>query len=279
MVTSPRTTLRAAALIVVTTLAAAAPLSAASAEESLDLRYSLSVGALGAADMALRHEEDGEGYRSELSTRARGVAHLLSRYQSAAVSEGRESAGDGLAPESYCWISDQRQRTRTIDVVFDPDSGDVVRMEMQRNGKPKRTEVPPELQVGVVDPLTAIFNLRRRTAEALAGEGPERFGASVFDGRRRYDIEAEILGRGRATIDGEKHPVVEVKLNIRPLAGFDEHDLEQVPGEDGYARVQLSDDGRLVPLDVRTYGAPVATRLELIEDCSDGRRCGPIPTN
>jgi hypothetical protein len=240
--------------LIVLTLA----LPATAAAESLDLRYSLSLRGIPAGEMTLRYEEDGDTYRSELTARARGLAKLLSGYRSTAVSQGQISAENRLVPTSYRWVSDQRNKTWTTDVVFEPDTGDVVSLDLRKSDKPRQTEVPEELQRDVLDPVAAIVRLRRHAAEALAG-GPQRFEVSVFDGRRRYDIEAEMLGRATATIDRRERPVVEVRLSFHPLAGFDKTDLSRLPGRDGYALAQLSDDEHLLPLRIETRGAPGRT--------------------
>ena len=248
-------------------VALALTLPTAEAADSLEFRYSLNLRGLPAGEMVLRHEENGERYRSELSGRSGGIAGLFGSYRSTAISQGRVAPENGLQARSYHWVSQRSHRLWVTDIVFDQDTGDVVDLSLRRNNDPRGTEEPPELQTGVLDPVAAVVELRRLTAEALAG-GPQRYAVNVFDGRRRYDVEAELIGRTTATVDRRPEPVVEVRLTFRPLAGLDESDLSRLPGDDGYAIAYLSDDDQLVPLRVETRGAPVETLLRLVEYCA-----------
>jgi hypothetical protein len=167
-------------------IAATLAFPTAATAEALDLRYTFNLRGVPAGEMVLRHEENGERYRSELSARGRGLVNLLGGYQSTAISQGRVSPEDGLEPLSYHWVSDRRDKLWVTDIVFDREGG-VADLRITRNNDPRGTDVPPELQRDVLDPVAAIVDLRRQTAEALAG-GPQSYGVSVFDGRRRYDI-------------------------------------------------------------------------------------------
>ena len=276
------TALRAAAAAVALFLALSAPAAAPAATASaLDLRYVVYWGGLHVADVALRYDEqpEAENYNAVLSARTRGLADVLTQYLGDAEVQGLLSAEDGgLVPVSYRADYRQRRTDRTTVLSFDPESREVINIHMLKRGKPTETEVPPDLRVSVVDPVTAIFSLRRHTAEALAGEGPPRFTVGVIDGRRRYDLAAEVLGRRTAVVDGRERPVVEVKLRMVPLAGYDRDEMREARDESRYVVAQLSDDDRLIPLRLQNYGHPVTTVVRLVRDCSNGARC-PAVTN
>ena len=252
------------------------PATTAAALPPLDLRYVIYWGGLRVADVALRYEEDAPAvYHAELNARTRGLADVLVQYLGDAQTQGLLSGGNGLAPVSYRADYRQRKATRSTVVNFDPETGNVTGIEMLKRGAPKQTEVPESLRVDVVDPLTAIFSLRHQTAAALAG-GPQRFSVGVFDGSRRYDLEAQLLGRGTTNLDGRDHPVVQLRLDMVPLAGFDRDEMDR--DRNSYIIAHLSDDERLVPLRLQTHGAVVATVVRLTQDCSNGVRC-PSVTN
>ena len=177
------------------------------------------------------------------------------------------SGGDALQPEP-----------QALAARYEPESREVTNIHMLKRGKPTETEVPPDLRVSVVDPVTAIFSLRRHTAEALAGEGPPRFTVRVIDGRRRYDLAAEVLGRRTAVVEGGERPVIEVRLRMVPLAGYDRDEIEAALDPGRYVIAQLSDDDRLIPLRLQSHGHPVTTVVRLVRDCSNGARC-PSVTN
>jgi Protein of unknown function (DUF3108) len=271
------TVFRAAAVAL--TLALSAP-AAAATEPDLDLRYVVYWGGLRVADVALRYDEqpESENYHAALSARTRGLADVLTQYLGDAEVEGLLSANDGLAPVSYRADYRQRRTDRSTVLRFDPESREVTNIHMLKRGKPTETEVPPDLRLSVVDPVTAIFSLRRHTAEALAGEGPPRFTVGVIDGRRRYDLAAEVLGRRTAVVEGGERTVIEVRLRMVPLAGYDRDEMEAALDPSRYVIAQLSDDDRLIPLRLQSYGHPVTTVVRLVRDCSNGARC-PSVTN
>lgn len=277
MSASMPTAFRAAAVAL--TLALSAP-AAAATEPDLDLRYVVYWGGLRVADVALRYDEqpESENYRAELSARTRGLADVLTQYLGDAEAHGQLSADNGPAPVSYRADYKQRRSDRSTVLSFDPESREVTGIQMLKRGRPTETDVPPSLQVSVVDPVTAIFSLRQHAAEALAGTGPTSFTVGVIDGRRRYDLAAELIGRRTAVVEGEERPVIELRLRMVPLAGYDRDEMREAQDPSRYVIAQLSDDDRLVPLRLQSYGHPVTTVVRLVRDCSNGARC-PSVTN
>ena len=254
--------------------------AAAATEPDLDLRYVIYWGGLRVADVALRYDEQpgGDNYHAELSARTRGLADVLTSYLGDAEVDGLLLNGGGPAPVSYRADYKQRKTHRSTVLSFDPENREVTGIQMLKRGQPTETEVPPDLQVSVVDPVTAIFSVRQHTAEALAGTGPTSFTVGVMDGRRRYDLSAELLGRRTAVIEGQERPVIELRLRMVPLAGYDRDDMREAQDPGRYIVAQLSDDGRLIPLRLQSHGHPVTTVVRLVRDCSNGARC-PSVTN
>ena len=132
--------------------------------------------------------------------------------------------------------------------------------------------MPEGLRKNVIDPLTAFLRLRDHVA--TAGEG-EAFTAQIFDGRRRYDLAAEVVGRDRASVAGRQQRVVRVALTLELLAGSNSNDLETVATDDDRveAELLLSDDQRLLPLRLSILNSTFANSIELLQDCSGEAGC------
>jgi hypothetical protein len=145
-----------------------------------------------------------------------------------------------------------------------------VGLEITKRGKPDSTKVPEELRKNVTDPLTALFQLRDHVAAAGAHEP---FKAGVFDGRRRYELEARVAGHERAWVAGSNRQVVRVKMTLTLLAGSDLDDV--VDGDDRSLALELllSDDQRLLPLRMELLDTTPAASIELLQDCSGSAGC------
>jgi hypothetical protein len=188
---------------------------------------------------------------------------------------GRVRNDDGLTPRSYRLESEAGKKTRTVEVRFDPASGDVVDLRITKRGRPDGSKVPPELQKGVIDPLSALLRLRDHAAAMRRGDAEvPPFEAAVFDGRRRTDVGARLLGRDSAVVAGRKWPVLRLELSLRPLAGYNDNDLESAGGLETYRmELLLSDDERLLPLRLTTLDWLLPVSIELVEDCTTSTGC------
>ena len=145
-------------------------------------------------------------------------------------------------------------------------------LEITKRGKPDDSDVPEELRKNVTDPLTAFFHCattsRPRTTVTLLP-------AQIFDGRRRYDVEARMVRRDRAWIAGRQQRVIKLALTLEFIAGADTEDLEEVAVEDDQveAELLLSADERLLPLRMRILNRPLGGSIELLQDCSSEAGC------
>lgn len=260
-----------AALLLSASLGTATP--GASAPE-LKLRYALSLAGVPLAKLTLGHEIEGQHYRTGLDIDTIGLAGKLLGYHSESDAAGRVQKKRGLVPRSYNLASETRKKTRTVRVRFDPASGDVIDLRITKRGKPGGTDVPPELQKGVIDPLSAFLRLREHAAALRDGADLPAFEAAVFDGRRRTDMSAHLLGRDSAVVAGRTWPVLRLALSLTPLAGYDDDDLEAA-GDLGTFDLELllSDDERLLPLRLTTLDWLLTASIELVEDCSSSSGC------
>jgi hypothetical protein len=244
----------------------------ADANGPLDLRYAVYWAGFRIATLTLEHEVRSTRYRSQLLIETVGLVEKLVRYRAKTSASGRLGAGESLLPVTYSSEYRSRKKDRRSVVRFDPQSGDVLDLEITKRGKPDDSKVPEELRKNVTDPLTAFFQMRDHVA--TAGEG-DAFAARIFDGRRRYDVEARMVGRDRAWIAGRQQRVIKLLLSLEFLAGADTDDLEEVAVEDDRieAELLLSADERLLPLRLRILGRPLAGHVELLQDCSNEAGC------
>jgi hypothetical protein len=244
----------------------------ADANRPLDLRYAVYWAGFRIATLTLEHEVRSTRYRSQLLIETVGLVEKLVHYRARTSASGRLGEGDSLLPVTYSSEYRSRKKDRRSVVKFDPRSGDVLDLEITKRGKPDDSKVPEELRRNVTDPLTAFFQIRDHVATADKGHA---FAAQIFDGRRRYDVEARMVGRDRAWIAGRQQRVIKLLLSLEFLAGANADDLEEVAVEDDRveAELLLSADERLLPLSLRILDRPLAGRIELLQDCSSEAGC------
>lgn len=238
----------------------------------LNLRYGLYWAGFQIATLTLEHEIQSTRYRSQLLIESVGLVEKLVHYRARTLATGRLGDGDSLLPVTYRSEYRSRKKDRRSIVKFDPASGDVLELEITKRGKPDDSKVPEALRKNVIDPLTAFLRIRDHVATAVKGE---LFTAQIFDGRRRYDLAAEVVGRDRAWIAGRDQRAVRLALTLKFLAGSNVDDLEEVAADDDRveAELMLSDDERLLPLRLSILNTVIAGRIELLQDCSGEAGC------
>jgi Protein of unknown function (DUF3108) len=240
----------------------------ASEEPSLELRYGLYWGGVRLATLDLHHEAAPGGYQAGLSVETVGLIKKLTKYRAEANAEGEQRLLGKRIPVTFSSMYKSRKKSRSAAIEFDPLTGDVVGLRIEKRGRPDGTDVPEELQHDVVDPLTAFFSLRDALRRARL-EGRGEFEAAVFDGRRRFDVEARVTGHERVKLSGRSWPAIRVELDILPIVGFDDADLEEV-GADENERLRLevmfSDDEHLLPLQINTLDTTIAGTISLLEN-------------
>lgn len=142
--------------------------------------------------METKGEFDGRHYALASTQATLGLFDLIVDFHSLAESKGAlraGAAGLGVQPESYRhqarWHGEERH----------------VRLDYTGDGPPKadvapppeaddRDPVPPELQAGTIDPLSAAVLL----GAVEAGRPPCSSDAAIYDGRQRYNLRFESLG-------------------------------------------------------------------------------------
>jgi hypothetical protein len=253
----------AAALLAVAIALPTRPLAALGLG-GFDLRYSMEVGGVPVATVALSVAPGERDTTSRLVVSTDGLAALFGRH----VTTMRATTGPDEQPLNFTARYEKPDRTRDLAVQWN-EAGHVARAVEIRRGRERPSEVPPALLRDAVDPLTGVLQLRRWLAEPSTAHGSE-LRIPLFDGRKRLDLEARRLddrGAGDAA-----RPTIEVRL--LPVYGFDANDaFVSWPGEtQRWFEVTLSNDGRFAPIAVTEAGRPLLTATH---ECSEAT-CAPL---
>ena len=251
--------------------------SVAASDDTLELRYRFSWAGVPIAVFGLRHMTNTTIYQTELAIETTGLADQLFTYRALAFATGAYREPHGLTASWFRTGYTSSKKSRQILIRFDPNTGDVLELEITKRGEPDRSKVPASLQKGVTDPLTALMKLRHQLSEAPS-VGTGRYTEVIFDGRRRFDLEANVRGRGRAEIGGRSVPVVRVEVGLKWIAGSNADDLEPAEAGEDHLRLELllSDDGRRLPLRLRTLDSLFTAQLEVLPECLGAQGCPPV---
>ncbi len=244
-------------------------------DEPVELLYRFTWAGVPIAEVGLRHAANSTLYQTEVAIRTTGLADQLVGFRGSSHATGRYEEADGFRVSRFRSASSSYRKSRRILVRFDRETGDVVELELTRRGEPDRSKVPEVLQKGVTDPVTAVLQMRHQLATAGNLNG---YRAAVFDGRRRFDAEAKVIGRHRADIAGRAWPVIELEINLTWLAGANSDDMDKAEAGDNRLRLKLllSDDERLIPLRLSTMDSLLTATAEIMPECLGPTGCTPV---
>ncbi|MEJ5231191.1 MAG: DUF3108 domain-containing protein [Geminicoccaceae bacterium] len=269
-----RRRLRAALTVAALLLGSVGPAAAGTAD--LDARYRVSVAGVPVAELSFGLVEADGTFRTRLAMESVGLAAAWNGARSELSGLGRRDGSGRPIPVRFTSRLEKRDRDRAVEIRYDP-AGAVAAVEITSRGRKKVSEVPPELRVGTVDPLTAFARLRVWLEQAVAGRAGPAVTVPVFDGRKRLDLEARYVGRVPAP-DGENGEVLELAVRLVGIFGFDEDDqLIHLPDGDEPAplRVLVRADGSFLPLRLDVPDRRVGPVIELVRDCQRVRCRAP----
>jgi Protein of unknown function (DUF3108) len=262
-------------LVGILAYALAAGQAMAGSDTPIELRYRFSWAGVPIAELGLRHAIDSTVYQTEIAIRTIGLADQLLGYRSASSATGKYEEPDGFTASRFRSASTSYRKSRRILVRFDHETGDVIELALTKRGEPDRSKVPEALQKGVMDPFTAVLQMRHLLAATgdLAG-----YTAAVFDGRRRFDAKARVTGRHETEIAGENLRVIEVEIGLTWIAGANEDDIDEAEAGDNQVRLKmlLSDDERLIPLQLSTTDSLLTATAEIMPECLGPAGCPPV---
>lgn len=160
-------------------------------------------------------------YRIESSLRFTGLAGWFSGGRQWNRVDGAWR-GDTARPLRFVGDGVWRGVPRRVEIEY--PAGQPVLRVLNPAEDPDRESVPPDLQAGTTDSLTALAQLTRNLAQTGRCEGR----AAVFDGRRRADLSARTLGRDFLPPWGEAWSGEATRCGFtgRQLAGFRHDDGE-----------------------------------------------------
>lgn len=244
-------------------------------DEPVELRYRLTWAGVPFAELGLRHATNSTLYQTEVAIRTIGVADQLVGYRGSSHATGRYQEPDGFTASRFRSASRSYKKSRRILVRFDRDTGDVIELELTKRGEPDRSKVPEALQKGVMDPLTAVLQMRHQLATTGHLDG---YTAAVFDGRRRFDLAATVMGRRRAEIAGHSRLVIELEIDLAWIAGANEDDIDDAEAGENRLRLKLlvSDDERLLPLRLSTIDSLLTATAEIMPECLGPEGCALV---
>lgn len=202
------------------------------------------------------------GYHLSMYFETQGLAEEFGKSRFEAASTGSHGGATGPRPAKFeavdGWMPFGRIRTT---LKF---KGTKVATEIRP--KPPAVPVRPGMTGGTIDPLTALYKLRRAVRRALKGGRPA-FVFPIYDGAKRYDLHATLGSRRSIRAGSGYRPVVLVNARINPIAGFDRDERRRFTASP--MKIYLSIDALFVPVEIRMAGARVT--LKSVE--TGGRRC------
>lgn len=252
-------------------------MSAAALGAPVQYRFAATWTGLAVADIYLALDDDGSGYRATIDIRSLGVMKLLSKFGAHGSAEGSFGPDGAILPVRY--DSDYKLRKKrnhqSLHYVTTGDGSTAERGPADTSTKP-----PLALQYrqNVVDPLAALAALRERLRQHLV-VADASFKIPVYDDKRRFDVNGKFLGRETLTIDRATYQALHFHLLLTPIAGFrsgaeEGEDIENKPRE---VELYLSDDARLVPLQLSlsVFYLPAVARL--VGSCTPATPCPIAP--
>ena len=267
-----RRTSLVAALLLGSLLSAAS--GAGSGTAPVDARYAIEVAGIRVAELALTVTPREGGVASRLVVQSVGLAAAWSGARSELVTLMRRPEGGPPTPVRFEAVHTKRDREREIRIRYGGD-GTITALALTSRGRPRPPEVPEELRVGTIDPLTAFERLRDWLPRTAAGEAARDISLPVFDGRKRFDLEARYVGR--TTSPDGRGEVHELSVRLIGRWGFDADDrfIELPDGDDpAPLRVLVDAANGAVPLRIDVPDRRTGPVVTLLRDCLS-ERCPP----
>ncbi|HUN52768.1 MAG TPA: DUF3108 domain-containing protein [Candidatus Sulfotelmatobacter sp.] len=225
------------------------------------------------ADIYLTLDDQGDGYRAAIDIRSLGLMKLLSKFGAHGTAEGKFTADGGILPTRYDTDYKLRKKRNHQNLLY-VRTGDGTTAERGPADTSSKPPVDPAFRRNVVDPLSALAALRERMRRHALAAGDD-FTIPVYDDKRRFDITGRLLGPQELELNGTKVKALRFHLLLTPIAGFrsaaeEGEDIENKPRP---VDLYLSDDARLVPLELSlsVFYLPAVTRL--VGACSEAAPC------
>jgi hypothetical protein len=193
-------------------------------------------------DFAVDFTDRGRSFDGRLVLESRGLLDTFRELRAMAQGSGRftdaPSPMQSIQPEGYLRVYRETGKAGIKEVRYTlglPPEG-------YNNGK-EDPRVPPELRWGALDPFATFALARRILRTAKSGE---RVALPVFDGKLRYDFQADVGDSTTIQIDGTATKTIPVTLEPIPISGFSEKHARSWKGKT--MTLHFSADGQFTPI-------------------------------
>ncbi len=265
-------------LVLASSLLAAWP--ANSQEASAKWRYEVHWGGFHAAQIVLTEESNSLGGKVAFRLETYGLARWLTKLRIDALGQ-LSAAADGPRSTAYRIEFFNRKSKSLREVEYDPafKKPAVVKTNRRDYYNPKDEEpeeepmapLSPELLIGVFDPETGIAKLQQLTRAAVEGGGPKKFSVPIFDGKSRYDFEAEVIGLQKRVVGNATYDTVALNMILRILGGMRAKHVKM--WDQSPFQVYLLPKDDYVPLQIVNQTLWATTMVNLIERCPPSPSC------
>ena len=262
----------------------------AEASDEVDLYMVMTMAGFTAGSIKLSIEDQEIETVSRLAMKSQGFFKFLTGYKSKSKAHSTGSVDDmPPMPISYDSSYETKKTERRVEIRYDIKTGEIDKLGSWKYGEPRKSKVPAALQSATADPLTAIVQFRHWIRELRGESWFQKVGAikaaskskvlDVFDGRRRYRLEIDLLQRKEVRHAGRDVPALRFKVELQALAGFSKNDmLASWSSEDGQRWIDIivTDDENPVPISMKTVGGSLETSIYLRKICHGDKKCRKI---
>lgn len=262
----------------------------AEASDELELYMVMTMTGLTAGSIKLSIEDQGSQTVSKLTMKSQGFFKFLTGYKSKAKALSTGSIdGASSMPITYDSTYETNDSERRVEIRYDDETGEIDKLGSWKRGEPRKPKVSAALQSATIDPLTAMIRFRHWISDLRNGSEGQKVSAikpavkrtafDVFDGRRRYRLDIELLERQKIRHAGRRVPALRFKVEMEALAGFSKNDmLAGWSSENGqrWIEVIITDDENPVPISMSTIGGGLKTSVHLRKICNGKDRCEKV---
>ncbi|RKQ96103.1 DUF3108 domain-containing protein [Maricaulis maris] len=234
---------------------------AVAGETRIEARYASSVLFFKVGEITLNASFGEQAYSAGSHIEAAGLAALFADFDIRAEVSGEGAAG-AREPSRYTHVERTGDKVRSVAVDF---AGPVARSDVEPPfgswGVPPASESD---RTGVIDPMTAFFELSRRLEDGEGCQGR----LPVFDGKARYDLRLETVGRDNVRTRGWRGEALVCHAWYEPIAGYDPEDY---PSERELRHplvlwlAPVAGDGAYLPVRLHTRAGFGGVTIELMD--------------
>ncbi len=232
-------------------------------------RYEFSWSGIGFGKIAIRTNETPTSYDSRVLVKSKGLASLFVKHSSDTTLTGARAGVDYL-PQVYETNFQTRNKKKYIKLEYDA-LGNVVK-ETSVPEDTDRPKVPQDQKAGAHDPLSLVFEIRRKLYDALANS-QKTFSVLMYDGRRLARVQVDVANIVNRTVGGEKRRLIQVVASREPLSGYTEKELGRMKDAPQTLQIFFSDDANLWPMLMEVNVFMATLRGEWVKNCEAIEAC------